>query len=70
MNTDSSLSPTKKDSTLILTSYHEQCQSTNDDLFPVSNNASNMISSLTFSKSVTNSMVDYEYPWMRPGRYS
>lgn len=52
------------------TSCREQCQSTNDDLFPVSNNASNMISSLRFSKSVTNSMVDYEHPWMRSSRYS
>ncbi|CAF5056514.1 unnamed protein product [Rotaria sp. Silwood1] len=25
-----------------------------------------MILSLTFSKSVTNSMLDYKYPWMRP----
>jgi hypothetical protein len=82
MNTDSSLSPTNKDSTLIFTSSnlnmmqtatsdHEQYQSINDDLFPASNDASssvnNMISSLTFSKSVTNSMLDHEYPRMRIG---
>ncbi|CAF1235049.1 unnamed protein product [Rotaria sp. Silwood1] len=81
MNIDSSLSPTNKDSTLMNTSsnlnmmqiaisHHEQYQSTNDDLFPTSNDASssvnNMISSLTFSKSLTNSMLDYKYPWMRP----
>ncbi|CAF3623064.1 unnamed protein product [Rotaria sp. Silwood1] len=84
MNTDSSLSPTNKDSTLMNTSsnlnmmqtdtyYHKQYQSTIDDVFPASNDVSssvnNMISSLTFSKSVTNSMREYEYPWMRPGIY-
>ncbi|CAF4000612.1 unnamed protein product [Rotaria sordida] len=81
MNTDSSLSPTNKDSTLMNTSsnlnmmqtatyHHEQYQSTIDDVFPASNDVSssvnNTISSLTFSKSVTNSIRDYEYPWMRP----
>ncbi|CAF3713080.1 unnamed protein product [Rotaria sp. Silwood1] len=81
MNTDSSLSPTNKDSTLMNTSsnlnmmqtdtyYHKQYQSTIDDVFPASNDVSssvnNMISSLTFSKSVTNSMREYEYPRMRP----
>jgi len=80
MNTYSSLSPTNKDSTLIntssnlnmmqtATSHHEQYQSINDVLFLASNDTSssvnNMISSLTFSKSVTNSMLDYKYPWMR-----
>ena len=53
------------------TTHHEQYQSTDDDLFSASNGTSlsvnNMISSLTFSKSVTNSMLDNEYPWMRPG---
>jgi hypothetical protein len=82
MNTDSSLSPTNKDSTLMntssnlnmmqtATSHHEQYRSINDDLFPASNDVSssvnNMISSLRFSKTVTNSMLDYEYPWMRLG---
>ncbi|CAF2900775.1 unnamed protein product [Rotaria sp. Silwood2] len=81
MNIDSSLSPTNKDSTHMNTSsnlnmmqtaisHHEQYQSINDDLFPTSNDASssvnNMISSITFSKSITNSMLDYKYPWMRP----
>ncbi|CAF1169581.1 unnamed protein product [Rotaria sordida] len=71
MNTDSSLSPTNKDSTLMNTSsnlnmmqtatyHHEQYQSTIDDVFPASNDVSssvnNTISSLTFSKSVTNSI--------------
>ena len=86
MNTDSSLSSRKKDSTLIFISsnlsmiqtdtyHHEQCQSINNDLFSTSNNNSlslnNMISSLTFSKTVTNSMIDneYPYPWMRLGIY-
>ncbi|CAF3673520.1 unnamed protein product [Rotaria sp. Silwood1] len=74
MNTDSSLSPTNKDSTLMNTSsnlnmmqtatyHHEQYQATIDDVFPASNDVSssvnNMISSLTFSKSVTNSMREY-----------
>ena len=82
MNTDSSLSSTNKDSTFMdtssnlnvmqtATSHHEQYQSTNYDLFPASNDTSssvnNTISSLTFSKPVTNSMGDYIYPWMRPG---
>jgi len=59
MNTDSSLSPTNIDSTLMntssnlnmmqtATSDHEQYQSTN-------------------SKSVTNAMLDYEYPRIRLG---
>jgi hypothetical protein len=80
MNTDSSLSPTNRDSTLmntssnlnmmqIASSHHEKYQSTNDNLFPASNDGlssvNNMISSLTFSKSVTNSMPINEYPWMR-----
>ncbi|CAF1314120.1 unnamed protein product [Rotaria sordida] len=82
MNTDSSLSPTNKDSTLMntssnlnmmqtATSHHEQYQSINDDLIPASNDTSssvnNMISSLTFSKTVTNSTHDCIYPWRRPG---
>ncbi|CAF5074367.1 unnamed protein product, partial [Rotaria sp. Silwood1] len=65
MNTDSSLSPTNKDSTLMntssnlnimqtATSHHEQYQSTNDDLLLASNDVSlsvnNMISSIQFSK--------------------
>ncbi|CAF1126105.1 unnamed protein product [Rotaria sordida] len=81
MNTDSNLSSTNKDSTLMNTSsnlnimqtatnHHEQNQSTIDDIFPASNDVSssvnNMTSSLTFSKSVTNSMHDYVYPWLRP----
>ncbi|CAF3845294.1 unnamed protein product [Rotaria sp. Silwood1] len=81
MNIDSNLSLTHKDSTHMNTSsnlnmmqtvisHHEQYQSTNDDPFSTSNDASssvnNMILSLTFSKSVTNSMLDYKYPWMRP----
>ncbi|CAF1037026.1 unnamed protein product [Adineta steineri] len=80
MNTDSSLSPTTKNPILINTSsnlnmmqtaisHHEQYQSINDNLFLASNYVSslvhNTISSLTFSKSVTNSMVHNEYPWMR-----
>ncbi|CAM4742536.1 unnamed protein product [Rotaria magnacalcarata] len=80
MNVDSSLSPTNKDSTLMdtssnlntiqpATSQDEQYQSTND-LFSASNDATssvnNMVSSLTISQSVTNSIVDYEYPSMRP----
>ncbi|CAF3850586.1 unnamed protein product [Rotaria sordida] len=84
MNTDSNLSSTNKDSTLMNTSsnlnimqtatnHHEQNQSTIDDIFPASNDVSssvnNMTSSLTFSKSVTNSMHDYVYPWLRPGIY-
>ncbi|CAF4138860.1 unnamed protein product [Rotaria magnacalcarata] len=82
MNVDSSLSPTNKDSTLMdtssnlntiqpATSHDEQYQSTNDLFSAASNDATssvnNMVSSLTISKSVTNSMVDYEYPSMRPG---
>ncbi|CAF5075538.1 unnamed protein product, partial [Rotaria sp. Silwood1] len=81
MNIDSNLSLTHKDSTHMNTSsnlnmmqtvisHHEQYQSTNDDPFSTSNDASssvnNMILSLTFSKSVTNSMLDYKYLWMRP----
>ncbi|CAF4077335.1 unnamed protein product [Rotaria sp. Silwood1] len=80
MNTDSSLSPTNKDSTLMntssnlnimqtATSHHEQYQSTNDDLLLASNDVSlsvnNMISSIQFSKSVTNSIHDCIYPWRR-----
>ena len=82
MNTDSSLSRATKNSTLMNTSsnlnimetaisHREQYQSINDNLFPPSNDVSssvnNMISSITFAKSVTNSMVNYVYPWMRPG---
>jgi len=75
MNTDSSLSATNKDSTLMNTSsnlnmmiqatasHHEQYQSTNDS----SSSVNNMISSLRFSKSVTIAVLDYIYPWMRPG---
>ncbi|CAF4047815.1 unnamed protein product [Rotaria sordida] len=81
MNTDSSLSLTNKDSTLMNTSsnlnmmqtatnHHEQYQSINDDLFlalnDVSSSVNNMISSLTFSKTVTNSTHDCIYPWRRP----
>jgi len=54
-----------------VTSHHEQSQSTNDDIYPASNDASssvnNMIPSSTFSKSVTNSMLDNKHPWMRLG---
>ncbi len=62
MNTDSSLSPTNKNSTLMntssnlntmiqtTTSHHEQYQSTNDT-----------------SSSVTTAMLDYIYPWIRLG---
>ncbi|CAF2191758.1 unnamed protein product [Rotaria magnacalcarata] len=79
MNSDSSLSPTNKNSTLMntssnlnmpqtATSHHEQYQSIND-LFPASNDTTssvnNMVSSLTFSKSVTNVKPEYKYPWMR-----
>jgi hypothetical protein len=76
MNTDSSLSPTNTDSTLMNTSsnlnmmqtatfHHEQYRSINDGLFSASNDVSslsvnNMISSLRFSKTGTNSMLDYE----------
>ncbi|CAM4967827.1 unnamed protein product [Rotaria socialis] len=81
MNANSNLSPTNKDSTLMdissnlntiqpATSHDEQYQSTNDLFSAASNDATssvnNMVSSLTISKSVTNSMVDYEYPSMRP----
>ncbi|CAF1290708.1 unnamed protein product [Rotaria sordida] len=80
MNTDSSLSPTNKDSIFMNTSsnlnmmqtdtsHHEQYQSTTDDLVPVSNDASSsvnsMTSSLTSSMSVTNSMSNSIYPWLR-----
>jgi hypothetical protein len=44
-------------------SHHEQYQSANDYLLPVNN----MMPSSTFSMSVTNPMLYYTHPWMRPG---
>ena len=59
------------------TSHHqqihfEQHQTTNDYLLPTSNGTSSWkpiepIPSSTFSMSVTNPMLYYTHPWMRPG---
>jgi len=55
--------------TVLSTSHHhhpqihfEQQSTTNDYLLPTSNGTSS-----TFSMSVTNPMLYYTHPWMRPG---
>jgi hypothetical protein len=54
---------TNTDSSFLPTSHFEQYQSTNDYFFPTSN-----VPSSAFSMSVTNPMLYYTHPWMRPGR--